>query len=181
MKTAIENLSQVYKEKLTQAQFNKISAFINIETGIKLPQEKKIMLQSRLYKRLKCLNIKSFNDYIDYTFSKEGSSSEIKNMIDVVCTNKTSFFREPHHFDFITNEILPEFLHNLNITRNIKIWSAGCSSGEEAYTIAMVLHSTLVNHKNLDYSILGTDISTQILQSAIHAIYPEEKTNEMWI
>ncbi len=175
VESGIEELNKIYKEKLTKDQFLKISSFINTEVGIKLPEEKKIMLQGRLYKRLKALNIKNFTEYFNYAFSNEGKIKEIINLIDVVCTNKTSFFREPHHFNFINDYVLPEYAQRVNGNRNIKVWSAGCSSGEEPYTLAMIFQLFLNQNKGFDFSILGTDISSQILQKAYNAIYPEER------
>ncbi|MFC2138135.1 CheR family methyltransferase [Bacteroidota bacterium] len=179
MKSEVEELHKIYQEKLNKNQFEKISAFINGKVGIKLPEEKLIMLQGRLYKRLKALNIKTFNEYFEYAFSKEGSKKEIVNLIDVICTNKTSFFREPNHFDFIKNHIFSEFINRVNGNRHIKIWSAGCSSGEEPYTLGMVFQSFIEKNFGFNYSILGTDISTQILKTAINAIYSQDKTQEI--
>lgn len=175
MKSEIEDLHKIYQEKLNKKQFEKISTFINGNVGIKLPDEKLIMLQGRLYKRLKALNIKTFNEYIDFAFSKKDNKNEIINLIDVICTNKTSFFREPIHFEFIKNNILPEYLERVNGNKYIKIWSAGCSSGEEAYSIAMAFQSFINTYIGFDYSILGTDISTQVLKKASDATYTEEK------
>ncbi|MBN2521266.1 MAG: methyltransferase domain-containing protein [Bacteroidales bacterium] len=179
MNNEISYLSQIYKERLSKDQFQQISNFISNEVGIKMPEEKKIMLQGRLYKRLKALNIKSFNEYCDYVFKEKGRSSEIINMIDVVCTNKTSFFRESQHFNYLQDTLLPQFVFENLSSRNINIWSAGCSSGEEVYSIAMVIDSFFEKHKKIEFSITGTDISTQILQKAVNAVYPENLANDI--
>lgn len=163
-----------YKLQLTDDEFKRLSALIYKESGIKLPPIKKVMLQCRLQKRLKHLNIGSFKAYIDYLFSREGFDSEIIHMLDVVSTNKTDFFREPAHFQFLTTELLPEY-YVANKSSIFKVWSAGCSSGEEPYTLAMVLFEFAETHPGFNFSIFATDISTQILQTAIDAIYKEEK------
>jgi len=166
---------ELYNIKMTDEEFKKFSSFITTNFGIKLPEIKKVMLQSRLQKRLQKLNITSFKKYFDYLFSK-GNEQEIINMIDVVSTNKTDFFREPQHFTFLNDEILPELVRK---KKEIKIWSAGCSSGEESYTLAIVLAEFLKNYKNITYSIFASDISLDILQKAANAIYKEEKVTEM--
>lgn len=167
------NLNEIYKAQLSEHDFNRLSNFIYKEYGIKMPPSKKIMLQSRLQKRLKDLNITSFKEYCDIVFSNDGAD-EIIHMIDVVSTNKTDFFREPNHFAFMQEVILPEFVAEKN-NRLLKIWSAGCSSGEEPYTIAMVVSGFFETQIGFDFQILGTDISTRILQKAIDAIYSEDR------
>ena len=147
-----------------------MSVYINTNFGIKMPPEKKTMLQSRLQKRLRDLDIATFKEYIDLVFTENGESSELIHMIDVVTTNKTDFFREPAHFDYITQEVLPNIAG-----RQIKIWSAGCSSGEEVYTTAIVIKEFLKNNNGSDFQILGTDISSRVLAKAVNAIYPEDR------
>ena len=173
------HISQVYKAQMTNAEFRKLSRFITQQAGIKMPDVKKVMLQSRLQKRLRHLHMTSFKEYVDYVFSEEGLQNELIHMLDVVSTNKTDFFREPIHFEFLEKHILPEYIREFPLNRPLKIWSAGCSSGEEVYTIAMTIGEFQKDHPGLDYSILGTDISSHILQKAVDAIYKEEKTAVM--
>jgi chemotaxis protein methyltransferase CheR len=142
-----------------------------------MPPAKKVMLQSRLQKRLRELNIPNFKDYIEYVFSKEGLNNEIIHMLDVVSTNKTDFFREPIHFDFLFQTVLPEFVEQRNSSKTLKVWSAGCSSGEEPYTLAIVLADFAEKNIGFDFSIIGTDISTQILQKAVDAVYKEDRVS----
>lgn len=169
-------LNEIFKAQLTQDEFDKLSRFIYKESGIKMPPVKKVMLQSRLQKRLRELNLSSFKEYIDYVFSKEGLNNEIIHMLDVVSTNKTDFFREPVHFDFLTQTALPELMQGSR-NRMLKVWSAGCSSGEEPYTIAIVMADFAEKNPGFDYSIIGTDISTQILQKAVDAVYKEDRVS----
>lgn len=162
--------SSPFSIKMSNAIFDKFSKFIKDELGIKMPVEKKIMLESRLQKRLKALNFQSFEDYYSYVFSSNGKETELIHMMDIVTTNKTDFFREPAHFDFMQEVVIPEFTNQYG-NRQMKIWSAGCSSGEEPYTIAMVLNEAVEKRNIYDYQILGTDISVSILQKAYDGIY----------
>jgi chemotaxis protein methyltransferase CheR len=171
-----DSLNKVFSAKMADQDFQRLSRFITEHAGIKLPEVKKVMLQSRLQKRLRHLNFTSFKEYVDFVFSEEGLKNELIHMLDVVSTNKTDFFREPVHFEFMEKTILPEYIRDFPLNRPMKIWSAGCSSGEEVYTIAMTIQEFKAEHPGLDYSVLGTDISTDILRRAVDAIYKEEKT-----
>lgn len=165
------------KMEMTLRDFKRLSSFITQNFGIKMPETKMIMLQGRLQKRLYKLNIDSYSSYCDYLFTK-GNEHEIINMIDVVSTNKTDFFREPQHFLILAEEILPEIINQLQ-DRTIKIWSAGCSSGEEPYTLAIVLSEFLAQHPNIDFNIFGSDISLSTLQHAVKAVYTEDRIIEI--
>jgi len=175
-----KELSSIFKAKLSDKDFERLSKFIYTKYGIKMPKVKKIMLQSRLQKRLRELKINNYKDYCDYVFSNEGNDNEVIHMIDVVSTNKTDFFREPTHFDFLHQSILPQIFKDNNFNKELKLWSAGCSSGEEPYTIAISLSEFLKKSKTLfDFSILATDISTRILNDAVSAVYKEEKIKHL--
>lgn len=159
--------------------FQRFSAFIYESVGIKMPPAKKTMLEARLQKRLKALGIRTFEEYGEFVFSKQGNDSELIHLIDVVTTNKTDFFREPAHFEFMVKNALPDILSgNREIARDpLRVWSAGCSSGEEPYTLAMVLSDFAEKLPDFRFSILASDISTKILETAQSAIYPEERTD----
>jgi chemotaxis protein methyltransferase CheR len=161
---------------LSDADFTKLSAFIYTNYGIKLPITKKTMLQSRLMARLKANNIESYKEYCQFVLSGRAGESEIINMIDLVSTNKTDFYRESAHFDFMKAVALPEFAEN-NPGKKMNIWSSASSSGEEAYTIAIVISEFLENNKKFDFSVFGTDISTRILEKASLGIYPLERVD----
>jgi chemotaxis protein methyltransferase CheR len=165
------------KAKMSNDEFKRLSEFIYNDYGIKLSPIKKIMLQGRLQKRLRENNFKSFKEYIDYVFSAEGLNKEVVHMVDAVSTNKTDFFREAPHFDFMKEKLLPEFLGSNK--KHLKIWSAASSSGEELYTIAIVINEFLEGKKNFDYSILGTDISLQVLQKAVLAVYSKDRVERI--
>jgi len=161
---------------MSDDDFNRLSNFVFQQSGIKMPPIKKIMLQSRLQKRLRELKILTFKEYADYVFSSEGQKNEIVHMLDAVSTNKTDFYREPVHFDFLRDHILPEF-YGFERRAVLKVWSAGCSSGEEPYTIAITLNEFKNINPGFDYEIIGTDISTKILQQANLAVFKEDRVN----
>lgn len=162
------------KATLNETEFNKLSSFIYSNFGIKLPPAKKVLLEGRLQKRLRVTKLNSFKEYLDHIFSEKGKS-EIIHMIDQVSTNKTDFFREPVHFDFLNSYVLPEH-EKINSGNTIKIWSSAASSGEEIYTIAMSIEEYNRAHNAcVDYSILGTDISVEVLKKALNAVYSEER------
>lgn len=162
------------RKEMSDKSFKLLSTFIYRELGIKMPPVKKIMLQSRLQKRLCTLKLNSFDEYTSLVFSKEGQAAELIHMIDLVTTNKTDFYREPAHFDILTNSVLNEIMSENKKKGRISVWSAGCSSGEEPFTLAIVLEEFLKN-KDVDFDILATDLSYRILQKASLAIYPENR------
>ena len=168
---------------MTTRDFNRLSSYINNECGIKMPAAKKIMLECRLQKRLAALNISSYKEYVDFLFSTEGLENEMVHMIDAVTTNKTDFFREAAHFDFLTQYALPELCNQYNGQKIIKVWSAGCSSGEEVYSLALVLSEFCETITGADYHVWGSDISVRMLSKAAEAIYSEDRIEDipMWL
>ncbi len=171
--------SQVLKPStyspLSKESFSRFSEFITRELGIKMPPEKRIMLQSRLYKRLRQLDLDSLDEYEHHLFNLPENSDEWVEFVNLVTTNKTDFFREPSHFSFLVEKTLPELQNGLCRDRPFKLWCAGCSSGEEPYTLSMVLSEYKVAHPGFDYSILATDISTRVLNHARIGIYDSER------
>jgi len=167
---AADRLSIPYKD------FRRLGELIHNVSGIKVPDPKKTMIESRLQRRLKRLGMQSMQQYLDYLFSPNGMEDELINMIDEVTTNKTDFFREPAHFEFLVKHALPERLkaHSEEILKKLTIWSAGCSSGEEPYTLAMVLNEFALQHR-FHFLIIATDISKSMLERAVLAIYDAER------
>lgn len=165
--------------KLSNKEFVRLSEFIQRELGIKMPEAKKTLLESRLQKRLRFHGMRSYCDYCDYLFSPEGLEEELVYMFDLVTTNKTDFFREPDHFDYLFSTVLPEMMRTegAGVKRPLMIWSAGCSTGEEPYTMAMVLSEFAAKHKPacFRFQILATDISTRVLEIAAKGVYAEER------
>ncbi|MCP4218062.1 MAG: chemotaxis protein CheR [bacterium] len=175
----ISDLGQIYKQKLSMKDFNRLAHLIESQYGIKMPPVKKELLESRLRKRLKVLGFQNFSEYCDFLFTSEGMDTEIIYMVDAVTTNKTDFFRGPDHFDYLVKNVVPEMISykGAGIKRDLMVWSAGCSTGEEPYTLAMVLSEFKMRMPGLElhYTILGTDLSTEVLGKAKKAIYHEDK------
>lgn len=159
--------------RLSDRDFARLSRFIYEQCGIRMPEAKKTMLEGRLQKRLRVLGLRCFADYIEYLFNPAEHNQELVQMIDLVTTNKTDFFREPDHFDYLQKQVLPAWWDQYG-TRQFMVWSAGCSTGQEPYTLAMVLHEFAASRPGFDFQILATDISTRVLEQARKAVYPEE-------
>lgn len=155
--------------------FDRFSEFIKTELGIKMPASKKTLLEARLQKRLRELCMSSHEEYCEYLFSPKGMEEELVKLVDVVTTNTTDFFREPKHFELLSNSILAELFARAGTSRPLNVWSAGCSSGEEPYTLSIVLSEFARVNSGFRFGILATDISTQVLRMAVRAIYPETK------
>ncbi|HUW40703.1 MAG TPA: protein-glutamate O-methyltransferase [Rectinemataceae bacterium] len=162
---------------LSDSDFRKLAQYIESELGIRMPETKRVMLESRLQKRLRRFNLPSFKAYVEYVFSPEGRETELINMIDAVTTNKTDFFREPDHFDFLIERIVPDVERRFGagLSRPFLAWSAGCSTGEEPYTLAMVLEEHRQSAPRFQYRIFASDLSTQVLEKAVEAVYDESK------
>ncbi len=169
-----QQFSDAYKP-MDPREFDRLSEFISAHCGIKMPYEKKTLLESRLQKRLRTLEFESFSDYCDFLFKGPEGAAEIMLMIDAVTTNKTDFFREPAHFPILTETVLPEFISDCGPVsgQRFTIWSAGCSSGEEPYTLAIVLSEFAAQYPGFQFSIMATDISTKVLDKARLGIYDE--------
>ncbi len=180
LKASMNNAMALFRSEMGDNEFKRFSELIQTEFGIKMPPSKKVLLQSRFQKRLRALGMHSYKEYCDYVFSEHGREQERLHLIDVVTTNTTHFFREPKHWEVINTIVLPD-LWQRGIGRNspLRLWSAGCSSGEEPYTIAMLLAEFAAKHSGFDFSIFATDISNQILQQAQRAIYSMEKADEI--
>ncbi len=161
--------------ELSDRQFRKISQLIYDMAGIKLCSGKEGLVKSRLSKRLRALGISNFDAYLEYV-GKDRSGRELITLIDSLTTNKTNFFREVQHFEFLRNHILPPFRDE---GRRMRLWSAGCSSGEEPYSIAILLREEWPVVDQFDVRILATDISTRVLDLATNAVYEEDAVKEI--
>ncbi len=161
--------------RISDVKFKKLAGYIERELGIKMPDTKRVMLESRLQKRLHILKLQSFDEYIERVFS--GDAAELIQMIDVVTTNKTDFFREPDHFDILATRLLPQAQIKNRGRSLFSFWSAGCSTGEEPYTLTMVLEEYRLAHPDFDYRIVASDISTRALDAASNAVYNIERVS----
>jgi len=162
---------------LTEREFEKFKKLIYEKSGINLTNQKKELLKSRLAKRLRVLDITGFSDYYKYLINNDPDGSELVLMLDCISTNKTGFFRENQHFEYLRNTILPELVVNKRAKgeHTFRVWSAGCSSGEEPYTLAIILSEFLNPVVSWDAKILATDISTKVLSKAKEGVYEKEK------
>ncbi|GAB4529886.1 MAG: protein-glutamate O-methyltransferase [Roseibium sp.] len=157
-------------EHLELKEFQRLASYISAYSGIKMPPTKKTMLEGRLRRRLRATGFATFADYCRFLFDEDGLESEAIFLIDAVTTNKTDFFREPNHFDVLGNVIVPDLVEGG--VADLRIWSAACSTGAEPYTMAMVLEEAVEERKLRSYSVLATDLSTDVLAAARKGIYP---------
>lgn len=170
----VENSVDSYH--LSEDQFRRISDLVYEHCGINLHDGKKELVRSRLAKLLRKYRCAGFDDYLRL-LEGDTSGAAFSEMIDLISTNLTSFFREPQHFDFLSGRFLPELMearlrqHNLRL----RAWSAGCSSGEEPYSIAITLAEATGNSPEWDWKLLASDISTRILEKAQAGLYEESR------
>lgn len=167
-------LTDTDDDHLSLVDFNRISALIGSEVGIRLPPAKRLMVEGRLRKRVRTLKLENLGAYGDYLFRKGGLDSELPFLINAVTTNKTDFFREPEHFEIIEKLLLPELISRRERNPLIKVWSAASSTGAEAYTTAMVLADQAAQRRDFRFAVLGTDISTDVLEQGRTGVYPAE-------
>ncbi len=161
--------------EMTDGDFRKISALIYELCGIHLHEGKKELVKARLGKRLRAGQFPSFREYYQYVVA-DPSGEELTHLLDSIATNFTSFFREPQHFDYLQKEFLPEVsAWKKDAQKRLRFWSAGCSSGEEPYSLLISLYENLPNFSSWDVKILATDISQKILKTAMEGIYPQER------
>jgi chemotaxis protein methyltransferase CheR len=166
-----------FDARLTDKDFERFSRLVYDQCGIKLPPHKQSMLEARLRKRLRAHNLHTFEEYADLVFARGESTEELVKLIDVVTTNKTDFFREPAHYDYLVESALPFLVETFGVGINqpLRIWSAGCSTGKEPYTLAMVLKEYQTKLPDFRFDILGTDISTEVLEKSVQGIYAAVK------
>lgn len=157
---------------LTPAEFRRVSDLLYKVCRITLGEGKQALVKARLWKRVRAMGLQGYTEYFTFVESREGKP-ELLSMVDALTTNKTSFFREAQHFDFLREE-LPE---HFKTGRRLRIWSAGCSSGQEPYTLAIVLQEALTPAQRSDTLILATDISQPILAAARAGVYDADEVD----
>ena len=159
---------------LEDNDFRKIAKLVMDTAGIVLSEKKRAFIHGRLGRRLRALGLANFGQYCRLLETAAGDQERL-NLINAVTTNHTSFFREAHHFDYLTKVVLPELVESNADSRRIRIWSAGCSSGEEPYTIAMTLRAYHPPLTGWNAKILATDLDTNVVSHAATGIYAEER------
>jgi chemotaxis protein methyltransferase CheR len=172
-------LSLKSADALSEHDFRRLCRLIHDYCGIVISSSKRTMLEGRISRRMNRLGLNGYREYCEYLFSNQGMAQELLPMIDAVTTNKTDFFREPWHFKFLVERGFPALqkLYGAGTSRKFGVWSAACSSGEEPYTLAMVLAEKAEANPQFKYEILATDISSNILEAARCAIYDHERAN----
>jgi chemotaxis protein methyltransferase CheR len=161
-------------ESISSADFGRLRNLIYDQSGINLSADKKIMLESRIRRRLNTLQLNSYDEYCKYLFGDRGQREELIHLLDVVTTNKTDFFREPDHFEYLSQKALPDLVARNGTARPFLVWSAGCSTGEEPYTLAIVMTEFALTHAGFRFQVLATDLSTTVLSKANLGIFTSE-------
>ncbi len=160
-------------QQITDKEFMLIREYVKNNYGINLTSEKKSLIYSRLKSVLDKQGLKNFTEYYDYLL-KDRTGNAIMTFIDKITTNHTFFMREIDHFEFLKSTILPQIEENSK-DKDVRIWCAGCSSGEESYTLEIILTEYFKNKGNWDTELLATDISTSALKKAIKGVYSKEQ------
>lgn len=163
--------------EFSSSDFERVRRLVYQEIGISLVESKRELVYGRLARRLRALSLTNFDSYLKIV--EGGDSAEMQHFCNAITTNLTSFFRENHHFTFLANELLPALEAKNRDTRRIRIWSAGCSTGEEPYSIAMVVLETLSHLRGWDIRILATDIDSNVLNHARRGLYVGERLEKM--
>lgn len=159
--------------RFTDTHFNQLRALVSKYAGISLNETKRQLVYGRLARRIRALGLNGFDAYCDLVGAAD--SVEIEEFINAITTNLTSFFRENHHFEFLAQTVVPELLKTNAASRRIRVWSAGCSTGEEPYSIAMTLLEALGGKNGWDVKILATDIDSSVVATASAGVYPANR------
>ena len=169
--------------KLSDKDFRRLSDFIHKQCGISIPLSKRAILSARLQKRLQVLGLHSLTEYVDWIIDSFESGGELLSFIDLLTARKTGFFQNPEHFEFLAQVAIPDLIKNFGagVGRELMVWSAGCSSGEEPYTLAIVLKEFSAHYPgiNLKANVLATDVSAQVLEKANQGIYDMGKVDDL--
>jgi chemotaxis protein methyltransferase CheR len=155
-------------------EYERFQTLIYSESGISLSGHKQELLVARLSKRLRELGLQTFSDYYE-TVTQDPTGEEFTRMLDLISTNKTEFFREPKHFEFLRDAIFPQLVHE----KTVRIWSSACSTGEEPYTIAITLYEGVQNPTQWEFTILASDLSTHVVAKAAAGVYDVERVGAM--
>lgn len=155
--------------QLSQAEFDRIRVLVREHTGISLSESKRQLVYGRLARRLRALKLDNFSDYIKLL--EKGEATELEEFTNAVTTNLTSFFREPHHFEFLAQEMLPEALKRNAGLRRLRLWCCAASTGEEPYSIAMVLREAQEKLVGWDTKLLATDLDSNVLAHGKRGVY----------
>jgi len=163
---------------LTEAQFRAISTLVKSICGIDLHDGKKELVKARLAKRIRLLRLQTFDDYIQFV-REDASGNELMLMLDSLSTNLTFFFRESAHFEYLRSAAIPKLIEQRRAIMKLRLWSAGCSTGEEPYSLSMLLLEHFPELHGWDVRILATDLSTQVLAQAREGVYDATRVKQV--
>ena len=158
--------------KFSHEDFNSLRQLVNTHTGISLSEKKSELVYGRISRRLRSLGLTCFGEYCELL--KNNPGDEIEHFSNAITTNLTAFFREKHHFDYLAQQVVPLLLERYSKTRRLRIWSAGCSTGEEAYSLAITLREAIPDLDKKDIRILATDLDSNVVQTAAMGVYKEK-------
>lgn len=164
---------------ISDGEFQQLREFIHAHTGIALSEHKKALVCSRLSKRLRHHGLQHYSDYYVLLVEKDPEGAELMAMINCITTNKTDFFREPHHFHFLTEHVFPAYKQNPARERPLRMWSAASSTGEEAYSLAMTALEAMPSFNERDIRILATDIDTDVLARAASGVFSRVQAKQI--
>jgi chemotaxis protein methyltransferase CheR len=162
-----------YEFELTDSEFKRLRELVHARTGIALSEAKRELLYGRLARRLRKLKLTSFAEYCRLVETDE--SAELQELTNAITTNLTSFFREDYHFNQLSLEALPQIEAKRLSTRRMRLWSAGCSTGEEPYSLAIVMRETLAQLAGWDIKLLATDIDSKVVATATEGVYAADR------
>lgn len=165
-------------ETMSEADFKAIADIAYKEAGLVFRPEKTSLVRSRINRRLRKLKLDSFSEYTRFVESEQGRD-ERQIMISSLTTNVSNFFREPHHFDILRNQVLPPLLKHARAGGRVRLWSAGCSTGQEPYSIAMTLLELAPDTANLDIKILASDIDPNVIATARQGYYEDKSAGDI--
>jgi chemotaxis protein methyltransferase CheR len=163
---------------LTDSEFARICALVREQSGIALTEAKRQMVYGRLVRRLRALRLAGFADYVRL-LERGDAGGELQEFTNAITTNLTSFFREIHHFEYLARELLPDIAPQLRASGRLRVWSSACSTGEEPYSIAMVLREQQELLAGVDTKILATDLDSNVLATGAAGTYPAERVQQM--
>jgi chemotaxis protein methyltransferase CheR len=157
--------------------FNALRVLVKEHTGIHLSDQKRELVYGRISRRLRALDLNSFRDYRELL--TQSDSNEIVEFCNAITTNLTSFFRENHHFEYVRDQILAPLIANPQASKRLRIWCAGCSSGEEPYSLAMTIRENVPDASRWDIKILATDLDSEVLGKGASGIYMQDRVRDM--
>ena len=164
----------IREDRLQPGDHRRVAEFVGAQAGIQLPEHKRSLIETRLRRRVKATGHATFRAYLDFALSPAGRDGEQVLLIDELTTNKTDFFREPGHFNFLNRYVAKELAPHSGpgFSRPLKVWSAACSTGEEPYTLAMVFREIQEEYRQFEFTIDATDIAPSVLEIARKGVYP---------